>query len=172
MPIDLNNFVETLRSGFGQIPPIVIALILLGGPTGAMIVYRLLRVARRMQSTAPVEVAPLWVCQDCRSVNQLRLARCYRCGTARDDTDEIEVLLDQPAAHPASFQVPAGSPFAAPGSAASSRPSDAGPGVPVMGDPSLPVDPVPVGPGREVEAEEFDEVTSASDLRPTAEHRR
>jgi hypothetical protein len=130
---------------------VAIALALLAGPTAALIVYRLLGVARRMRTSSEVEVAPLWVCQACRSVNELRLSRCYRCGVERDATEEIEVILDQPSGPPATFEFPAGSPFAALGAHAD-RSSGQGPGTPVMADPSLPRDAIAVGPGLPVVA--------------------
>ena len=42
MPMDLSAFVESLQRGFGEIPPIAIALVLLAGPTVALIGYRLI----------------------------------------------------------------------------------------------------------------------------------
>lgn len=151
MPIDLSGFVESIQQGFGQIPPVAIAIALLGGPTATLIVYRLIGVARRTQ--VPNETAAaLWVCRDCRSVNQLRLSRCYRCGLDVDATEEIDVVLDLPSVPRTPFEVPVGSPFAASGGA--TRASEVGdqrapgvPGVPVMADRSSTSEPVPVGPG-------------------------
>lgn len=148
MPIDLSGFVESIQQGFGQIPPVAIALALLAGPTATLIVYRLIGVARRRQ--VPNETAAaLWVCRDCRSVNQLRVSRCYRCGLDVDATDEIDVVLDLPSVPRTPFEVPVGSPFAASGGA--TRASEVGdqraPGVPVMADRSSTSDAVPVGPG-------------------------
>lgn len=149
MPIDPSAISDTLQRGFGQIPPIAIALVLLAGPTAALIVYRLMGVARRMQTSPEVEAAPLWVCHDCRSVNEFRVSRCYRCGTERDAAGELEVIVDQPAARPSTFETPVGSPFAALG-AAVDRQAQAS-WVPVMADPSTGPDAVAVGPGRPVE---------------------
>jgi hypothetical protein len=146
MPIDLNGLVETLQRALGEIPPVAIALALLAGPTAALIGYRLISVARRPHGQPLVEIAPLWVCQECRSVNQLRLSRCYRCGVKRDAPDEIEVVLDQPSGPPATFEVPLGSPFAARGGTPVGSPGQ-GPGRPVMADPSLPRPAIAVGPG-------------------------
>lgn len=147
MPIDLSSFGESLQRGLGEIPPVAIALTLLAGPTLLLIGYRLIGVARRMQTSPEIEAEPFWVCQDCRSVNALRHPRCYRCGLARDAAGELEVIVDQPAGPPASFDVPAGSPFAAIAANPMGLP-DRGPGVPVMADPSVPGDAVAVGPGR------------------------
>ena len=42
MPIDLSGFIEAIQQGFGQIPPVAIAIALLAGPTAALIGYRLI----------------------------------------------------------------------------------------------------------------------------------
>jgi hypothetical protein len=145
MPIDLSSFGESLQRGFGEIPPVAIALTLLAGPTLLLIGYRLVRVARRMQSRQ-IEAEPFWVCHDCRSVNELRHTHCYRCGLARDAVAELEVIVDQPTGPPARFDVPAGSPFAAIAANPMGLP-DRGPGVPVMADRSIGSDAIAVGPG-------------------------
>ena len=130
---DLSSIGDALQRSFGDIPPIAIALTLLAGPTLALIGYRLIGAARRMP-TSEVEAAPMWVCHDCRSVNQFRDARCYRCGTAREAAAEIEVIVDQPMGRPTTFEAPAGSPFAALGALEQPAAQAPGPGVPVMGD--------------------------------------
>jgi len=147
MPIDLSAFGESLQRGLGEIPPVAIALTLLAGPTLALIGYRLVGVARRMQTSPEIEVEPYWVCQDCRSINELRHPHCYRCGRVRDAAGELEVIVHQPTGPPASFDVPAGSPFAAI-AANPMQVEGRGVGVPVMGDPSIATDAVAVGPGR------------------------
>jgi hypothetical protein len=152
MSIDFSGLIESLQRGLADLPPAAIVLALLAGPTAAMIGYRIIGLARRASASGPLEAAPLWVCQACRSVNQLRLSRCYRCGVGRDATDEIEVILDQPSDRPATFQVPAGSPFSAIATSANTEP-DGGAGMPVMADPSLERDRIAVGPGRPADAE-------------------
>jgi hypothetical protein len=141
--MDLSAFADSLQRGFAAVPPIAIALVLLAGPTVALIGYRLVTVARRMQTSPEVEAAPLWVCHDCRSVNELRVSHCYRCGLGRDRTGDIEIVVDQPAIRRAPSEVPAGSPFAAVAGSGSQ-----GPGVPVMTGRASPAQPVAVGPGR------------------------
>lgn len=171
MPIDLSPIGNALQRGFGEVPPIAIALILLAGPTLALIGYRLIGVARRMQTSPQIEAAPLWVCHDCRSVNEFRLSRCYRCGVEREATGEIEVLVDQPLRGPATFEAPAGSPFAALGAPEPPVAQDRGPGVPVMNATSSRGNSVAVGPGRSDQAPPpipgtEDAVASAVDQRP------
>ena len=147
MPIDFSGLMVSLQDGFGAIPPVGIALVLLAGPTAALVVYRMIGMARRIRATPLAEVVPLWVCQDCRSVNELRLSRCYRCGLGRDASDGIEVFLDQPSRAPAPFEVPAGSPFAARAAVGQERR-----GMPVMTDPTPRRDSLAVGPGRDAGA--------------------
>ena len=148
MPIDLGALGESLQHGFGQIPSIAIALALLAGPTAALIGYRLVS-ARSTPVSIDVEASPYWVCQDCRSINELRQPRCYSCGLSRDAVPQVEVIIDAPFARPATFDVPAGSPFAALGGNADvGGVRSAGPGVPVMADASDWNTGVPVGPGR------------------------
>jgi hypothetical protein len=172
MPIDLSAISDALARGFGEIPPIAIALVLLAGPTAALIGYRLIGVARRMQTTPEVEAAPLWVCHDCRSVNEFRMSHCYRCGSAREAGGEIEVIVDEPFGRPFPFEAPAGSPFAALGATPDQR--EPRPGVPVMADSSADVGAVAVGPGRSVETEQGvqAEATAGDELTSSAVERR
>ena len=43
--MDLSSIAQSLQRGFGEVPPIAIALALLAGPTAALIGYRLISVA-------------------------------------------------------------------------------------------------------------------------------
>lgn len=136
MPIDVDGLIDSLRRGIAAIPPVVIAVLLLAGPTAALIGYRIMgyrmmAAARRMHALHAVEAAPLWVCHDCRSVNELRVSRCYRCRVDRDANEDLEVIFDLPTAAPAFFEVPAGSPFAAV-SASTSRVPPASPSKPLL----------------------------------------
>jgi hypothetical protein len=146
MPIDLSALGESLGRGLSEIPPVAIALALLAGPTAAMIGYRLIGVARRLPAEGQIEAAPFWVCHDCRSINELRQTRCYHCSQSRDATPEVEVILDAPIRGPVTFDVPAGSPFAALGGRVDRAAATTG--VPVMGDAEDWNTGVPVGPGR------------------------
>lgn len=147
MPIDLGAFIESLQRGSAEIPRVAIALLLLAGPTSLLIGYRLVSAARRQERQA-VEAAPLWVCHDCRAVNELRRSQCYHCGAAPDKGGEIEWIVEVPAARPSTFEAPAGSPFAALGA----NPEHGAPaqGVPVMADEH---DWAAVGPGPTVHRE-------------------
>jgi hypothetical protein len=154
MSFELNGLIESLQRGVATIPPVVIAIGLLAGPTAALvgyhvIGYRVVGMARRLQLSSHVDVPPLWVCRSCRSVNEVRLSRCYRCG--REAASDVEFVFAQPSASPAFFEVPAGSPFAAL-SAATNQSAGENPGMPVMADSSFSRDPVAVGPGHPVDA--------------------
>lgn len=144
--MDPSVFVDSLQRGLREVPPIAIALVLLAGPTAALIGYRWVGAGRRARKANEASAVPFWVCHDCRSVNELRTLRCYRCGVERDDVGEVEVVVDQPAVRPVPVDLPAGSPFSA---VVSGGRTDAG--VPVMADPDSLTPPVAVGPGRESE---------------------
>lgn len=144
--MDPTAFIDSLQRGLREVPPIAIALVLLAGPTAALIGYRWVAAGRRIRMANEPAVVPFWVCHDCRSVNELRVLRCYRCGIGRDDAEDVEVVVDQPAVRTTPVDVPAGSPFSA---VVSGR---TGAGVPVMADRDRLTPPVAVGPGREPEA--------------------
>jgi hypothetical protein len=164
--MDLSAISESLQRGLGEIPRIAIVLALIAGPTAAFIGYQLLRVTQRMQSSQ-VGAPPLWVCHDCRSVNELRISHCYRCGAERDAAGELELIVDQPASRPSTFEAPAGSPFAATGANAEQR--GRGPGTAVMADRPSAGEAVAVGPGPMVETETEAGATIVADAVPAAE---
>ena len=143
--MDLSSIAHSLQTWVGQLPPATIGLALLAGPTLVLVLYRFVSVARRVQVASDIGAATLWVCQGCRSVNELRMSGCYRCGRERDAAGKIEIIVDRPEAPARLFEVPAGSPFAA---VADAQPHT---GVPVMGQPGAVRDPLPVGPGRDAE---------------------
>jgi len=154
--MDLSALIESLRRGLEAIPPVVVVLGLLGGPTAALIGYRLIGVARRTPASPEPEAPRFWVCHACRSVNELRLSHCYRCATERDQIGDMEIVVEQPAPRPGPVNVPAGSPFAA---VAAGVPQQ--PGVPVMIGRGAHDPPVAVGPGPGAGT-----VSSASDEEP------
>jgi hypothetical protein len=141
--MDLGSFAHSLQTWLGQVPIAAIGLALLAGPTTVLLVYRFVTMARRVQVASEVTLPTLWVCHSCRSVNELRASRCYRCGNERDAAGAIEIIVDRPEASPRLFEVPAGSPFAA---VADAQPRQ---GVPVMDRSGTPGRSVPVGPRRE-----------------------
>ncbi len=97
MQFDIGQLIDTIRAGIGAIPPVIMAIVLLGGPTASWLLYRYVvqpRTTRmRLRGRRP---AALWVCANCRSVNALRLSRCYRCD-ALPLPGELEVVDTHPA---------------------------------------------------------------------------
>lgn len=94
MQVDIEYLVNALRAGIGLVPPMLVAIVLLGGPTAGWLLYRFV-VQPRTRRLRGKDASAMWVCPSCRSVNELRMARCYRCD-ALPDEEELE-LID---AHP------------------------------------------------------------------------
>ena len=94
MQVDFDNWITALRTGIGLVPPVLIAIVLLGGPTAGWLLYRFV-VQPRTRRLAGMDGSAMWVCPNCRSVNELRLSRCYRCDASRDEAD-LEVIDAHP----------------------------------------------------------------------------
>ena len=77
-----------------MVPPVLWAIVLLGGPTAGWLLYKFVvqpRTARMRGS----DRSAMWVCHSCRSVNDLRMPRCYRCDAAPDE-EALEVIDSRP----------------------------------------------------------------------------
>jgi hypothetical protein len=74
---------------------VLIAIVLLGGPTAAWLLYRFV-VQPRTRRLSRLDGSAMWVCPNCRSVNELRMSRCYRCD-ALPAEDDLEVIDAHPA---------------------------------------------------------------------------
>ncbi len=94
MQIPIGEWIESLRAGIGLVPPALIAMVLLSGPTAFWLLYRFVVQPRTARQRA-FERASFWVCPNCRSVNDFRLARCYRCDSRPADAD-LEVVEARP----------------------------------------------------------------------------
>jgi hypothetical protein len=92
--VDFEYWINALRVGLGLVPPALIAIVLLGGPTAGWLLYRFV-VQPRTRRLAGMDGSAMWVCPNCRSVNELRMRRCYRCD-ALPDEDEFEVIDAHP----------------------------------------------------------------------------
>jgi hypothetical protein len=92
--LDIGHLIDALRAGISAVPPVLIAIALLGGPTAAWLLYRFV-VQPRNRRMRGLDPSAMWVCPNCRSVNDLRLTRCYRCDSAPIDED-IEVIDTHP----------------------------------------------------------------------------
>ena len=100
MPI--GEWFEDLRAGIGLVPPALIAIFLLGGPTAIWLLYRFVvqpHAARLRANNEAHDVPTFWVCPECRSVNNIRRRWCYRCD-AEPYEDELELIEAEPVAPP------------------------------------------------------------------------
>jgi hypothetical protein len=98
MQLPISEWIDSLRAGIGLVPPALIAMVLLGGPTTAWLLYRFLVQPRTMRQRA-FQRDSFWVCPTCRSVNDFRLTRCYRCDSHPAESD-LEVVDARPGGMP------------------------------------------------------------------------
>jgi hypothetical protein len=91
--LPIGQWIDALRAGIGLVPPPLIAIALLGGPTAVWILYHFLVQPRtaRIARLRAYERTAFWVCANCRSVNDYRLVRCYRCD-AEPVAEDLEVI--------------------------------------------------------------------------------
>jgi hypothetical protein len=92
--LQFGEWIDALRAGLGLVPPALLAIVLLGGPTAFWLLYHFV-VEPRVARMRVLEMAPFWVCANCRSVNDARFARCYRCD-AEPAEDELEIIEPEP----------------------------------------------------------------------------
>jgi hypothetical protein len=95
LQLPIGEWIADLQAGVGLVPPALIAMVLLGGPTAAWLLYRFVVQPRSIRSRAYYG-ARFWVCPNCRSVNDIQLGRCYRCDSRPADAD-LEVIDATPA---------------------------------------------------------------------------
>ncbi len=86
MDFDLNLFLKSLEAGIGLLPSAIMAGILLAGPTAIWLLYRFVVQPRTSRYRAG-HAGTMWVCPECRSVNELRVAQCYRCDLVPEEAD-------------------------------------------------------------------------------------
>lgn len=98
--MDLSEAIESLQNSLDVVPAAIAAIIFLAGPTVAWIIYRVVVLPRTSRYTEEGG-GLLWMCVQCRSANEVRDTRCYRCGLERTaiagdlhivDGDEIVAL--------------------------------------------------------------------------------
>lgn len=94
MQLQINEWIESFRAGVGLVPPALVAVVLLAGPTVSWLLYRFI-VQPRARRMRAMDLSAMWVCSKCRSVNELRMARCYRCD-ARPDESDLELIDPRP----------------------------------------------------------------------------
>jgi hypothetical protein len=93
--LPIGEWIESVRVGIGLVPPALIAIVLLGGPTAGWLLYRFVVEPRAARGGRAYDGARFWVCPNCRSVNDFRLQRCYRCD-ARPADEDLEVIDAHP----------------------------------------------------------------------------
>lgn len=144
MPIEPTDAIENLRRSLSLVPPAILAIVLLAGPTAAWLLYRFV-VQPRARRLAADGSELLWICERCRSANEVRASRCYRCAMERDEivgtiqvVDGDGIVTLAPLEDEATGASPVGLPVMAAANTAG-RPSVAvGPGRSVgAGDPPL-----------------------------------
>jgi hypothetical protein len=79
MPFDPQGAIENLERSIGVIPAAFLAIVFLAGPTLAWLLYRFV-VQPRTRRYTEQGVEFLWLCPACKSANEFRIGRCYRCG--------------------------------------------------------------------------------------------
>ena len=97
MSVDPSGLFEAVMSGLAQVPSAVIAAALIAGPTAIWLVFRFLNppdVAKRDEGGLE---ELLWVCPACRSINEDRIASCYRCHRLRSGEGIAVVAEPAPA---------------------------------------------------------------------------
>ena len=92
MPDGFTDAMSAIQAGLQQLPPVVIVIGMLFGPTLAWFGYRSYRSPK--STVARVDGPELyWICRECRSANQPRARHCYLCGLdGEQETEPISVL--------------------------------------------------------------------------------
>ena len=147
MPLDPGQAIEEIERSLGLAPAALLAIVMLAGPTLAWLLYRFVVQPRTSRYSAQ-DRDLLWVCEDCRSANDLRSRLCYACGLDRDEmagavqvVDDTEVVTLREDGVPV---IPAVAADGAPAVAAAS--TDRASAGRATGSADRPL--VPVGPGR------------------------
>ena len=92
MPFDPNGLIESISNGLPRVPSALIAAALLGGPTAIWLIVRFTRPRDVPKKVVEVPETLLWLCTSCRSMNEDRVDRCYRCHIPRE-ADDIPVVV-------------------------------------------------------------------------------
>lgn len=93
MPIEATDAIENVQRSLSLVPPALLAILFLAGPTAAWLLYRFVVQPRtRRYFTGGSDL--LWICDRCRSANEVRSSRCYRCAMERDEIDGALQVVD------------------------------------------------------------------------------
>ena len=85
--IEMGAWLQAVEESIGLLPSAIIAAVLLGGPTAGWLLYRFVVQPRSTRYRAIDNTSIMWVCSSCKSVNELRSDRCYRCDRVPDEAD-------------------------------------------------------------------------------------
>jgi hypothetical protein len=85
MPVDPSALVEAVIDGLSKIPSGIFAALLLGGPTVVWLILRFANPRDARSRYGSVAADLHWICPECKSLNEDRSARCYRCFLAREE---------------------------------------------------------------------------------------
>ena len=88
LPQEVIDALNAIQAGLGEIPVPILGAILLGGPTLLWLGFRYFVVQARTEATglASDDVPMYWICERCRSANEVPSSRCYACGTVQAET--------------------------------------------------------------------------------------
>jgi hypothetical protein len=117
LPVDPSGLFEALMSGLAQVPSALIAAALLAGPTAIWLIARFVNPPDLATRDDMALEELLWVCPHCRSINEDRIASCYRCHRLRADESVPLVIETAPtwAGPGVGIAVGPGAPTAGPG---------------------------------------------------------
>lgn len=91
MLIEPTDVIENVQRNLSLMPPAILAIIFLAGPTVAWLLYRFV-VQPRTRRYAADGSDLLWICDQCRSANEVRSSRCYSCAMERDEIVALQVV--------------------------------------------------------------------------------
>ena len=116
-PVDPGGLFEALLRGLAQVPSALIAAALLAGPTAIWLIARFVNPPDLATRDDMALEELLWVCPHCRSINEDRIATCYRCHRLRADESVPLVIETAPtwAGPGVGIAVGPGAPATAPG---------------------------------------------------------
>jgi hypothetical protein len=93
VPVDPNGLFEALMSGLAKVPSALIAAALLAGPTAIWLIARFVNPPDLATRDDMALEELLWVCPTCRSINEDRIASCYRCHRHRAD-ESVPLVIE------------------------------------------------------------------------------
>jgi hypothetical protein len=94
VPVDPGGLFEALMNGLAQVPSALIAAALLAGPTAIWLIARFVNPPDLATRDELALEELLWVCPNCRSINEDRMASCYRCHGQRA-AESIPLIIER-----------------------------------------------------------------------------